>query len=105
MTIGLKTGASTGIFFCYVCFCSQDNRNLLSFSFMAYFTILLSLVGIKSKDAKSRPGQTIFPPENQKKVKFPSYIRHIFEIMYKRKKIQLNKPCMSTLKSALFIQL
>lgn len=72
---------------------------------MAYFTILLSLVGIKSKDAKSRPGQTIFPPENQKKVKFPSYIRHIFEIMYKRKKIQLNKPCMSTLKNALFIQL
>lgn len=69
------------------------------------FTILLSLVGIKSKDAKSRPGQTIFPPENQKKVKFPSYIRHIFEIMYKRKKIQLNKPCMSTLKNALFIQL
>lgn len=105
MTIGLKTGASTGIFFCYVCFCSQDNRNLLSFSFMAYFTILLSLVGIKSKDANSRPGQTIFSPENQKYVKFPSYIRHIFEIMYKRKKIQLNKPCMSTLKNALFIQL
>lgn len=72
---------------------------------MAYFTVLLSLVGIKSKDAKSRPGQTISPPENQKKVKFPSYIRHIFEIMYKRKKIQLNKPCMSTLKNALFIQL
>lgn len=72
---------------------------------MAYFTILLSLVGIKSKDAKSRPGQTIFSPENQKKVKFPSYKRHIFEIMYKRKKIQLNKPCMSTLKNALFIQL
>lgn len=72
---------------------------------MAYFTILLSLVGIKSKDAKSRPGQTIFSPENQKKVKFPSYIRHIFEIMYKRKKIQLNKPCMSTLKNALFIKL
>lgn len=72
---------------------------------MAYFTILLSLVGIKLKDAKSRPGQTIFSLENQKKVKFPSYIRHIFEIMYKRKKIQLNKPCMSTLKNALFIQL